>query len=81
MLVGAGIDAGRKAAEASPSAADGEAGELRSILDSASDGIIVIDRDARILSANRSAPALFGREAGDFAQTILTISWCRTASA
>ena len=34
--------------------------ELRAILDTATDGVLVIDRTGRILSANRSAQALFG---------------------
>jgi PAS domain S-box-containing protein len=34
--------------------------ELRAILDTATDGVLVIDRTGRILSANRSAEALFG---------------------
>jgi PAS domain S-box-containing protein len=36
-----------------------EAAELRSILDTATDGVIVLDRHGRILSGNRSAEALF----------------------
>jgi PAS domain S-box-containing protein len=34
--------------------------ELRGILDTATDGILLIDRDGRVLSLNRSAEALFG---------------------
>ena len=37
--------------------------ELRAILDTATDGVLVLDRDGRVLSANRSAEALFGYEA------------------
>jgi PAS domain S-box-containing protein len=37
--------------------------ELAAILDTATDGVIVIDRAARIVSANRSAQALFGYDA------------------
>ncbi len=36
------------------------ADDLSAILDTATDGVIVMDRDARILSMNRSAEALFG---------------------
>ncbi|MFC5066585.1 PAS domain-containing sensor histidine kinase [Flaviflagellibacter deserti] len=39
--------------------------ELRSILDTATDGVIVVDRNGRIASANRSAEALFGYEAAE----------------
>jgi PAS domain S-box-containing protein len=40
--------------------------ELRAILDTATDGVLVLDRSGRVLSANRSAEALFGYEAKDF---------------
>jgi len=42
--------------------------ELKSILDTATDGVLVLDRAGCILSANRSAEALFGYEAADFAR-------------
>src|SRR5216684_401590 len=42
--------------------AEGDARELRSILDTATDGVVVIERDGRIVSLNRSAEALFGYE-------------------
>jgi PAS domain S-box-containing protein len=40
-----------------------QARELRSILDTATDGVVVVERDGRIGSLNRSAEALFGYEA------------------
>ena len=40
--------------------------ELHAILDTATDGVLVLDRAGRILSANRSAQALFGYDAADF---------------
>jgi PAS domain S-box-containing protein len=40
--------------------------ELKAILDTATDGVLVLDRAGRVLSANRSAEALFGYEAADF---------------
>jgi PAS domain S-box-containing protein len=40
--------------------------ELRAILDTATDGVLVLDRAGRVLSANRSAEALFGYDAADF---------------
>lgn len=41
--------------------------ELESILDTATDGIIVVDQDARIERINRSAEALFGVESASVA--------------
>ena len=45
-----------------------ENNELRAILDTATDGVLVLDRAGRVLSANRSAEALFGYEAKQFAE-------------
>ena len=39
-----------------------EAAELHAILDTATDGVVVLDRAGRILSCNRSAQALFGTD-------------------
>ena len=36
--------------------------KLRSILDAASDGVVVLDHDGRVLSVNRGAEVLFGYE-------------------
>ncbi|BAT57877.1 cell-division control histidine kinase PdhS [Variibacter gotjawalensis] len=44
--------------------------ELRSILDTATDGVIVLGSDGKIHSANRSAQALFGYETGEFNQLL-----------
>jgi PAS domain S-box-containing protein len=41
--------------------------ELGSILDTATDGVVVLDEQGRLLSGNRSAQALFGCDAADFA--------------
>ena len=51
-----------KVAEAALESAKAEAEELRSILDTAADGIVVIDREGRVLSLNASAEALFGHQ-------------------
>ena len=59
----------RKASEDAVRRAEAEARELKSILDTATDGVIVLDRDGRILASNRSAEALFGYESHDFAAT------------
>ena len=45
-----------------------ENAELRAILDTATDGVLVLDRTGRVLSANRSAEALFGYEAKQFSE-------------
>ncbi len=42
--------------------------ELRGILDTATDGVLVLDCSGRVLSANRSAEALFGYDAADFTE-------------
>jgi len=55
--------------EATPqSRVERENQELRAILDTATDGVLVLDRNGHILSANRSAQALFGYEPADFAK-------------
>ncbi|HXX09504.1 MAG TPA: PAS domain S-box protein, partial [Pseudolabrys sp.] len=43
-----------------------ENGELKAILDTATDGVLVLDQTGRVLSANRSAEALFGYGAAEF---------------
>ena len=47
---------------------EGENDELKSILDTATDGVLVLDRAGRVLSANRSAEALFGYEAAEITE-------------
>jgi PAS domain S-box-containing protein len=47
---------------------EGENDELKAILDTATDGVLVLDRAGRVLSANRSAEALFGYEATELAE-------------
>ncbi len=47
--------------------AEAEARELRSILDTAADGVIMVDRESRVLSANASAAALFGYQVEEMA--------------
>ncbi|HEX3971042.1 MAG TPA: PAS domain-containing sensor histidine kinase [Stellaceae bacterium] len=56
----------RGAAESTRAAAESERREVKSILDAAMDGVLVLDRGARILTANAGAHALFGIAAGDF---------------
>lgn len=57
-----------KAAEAALRRLDEENHELKAVLDTATDGVLVLDRAGRVLSANRSAQALFGYEAAQFAE-------------
>ena len=63
VLMLADGSAGDRAAAPSGKAlgvAEIEARELRSILDTATDGVVLLDREGRIISVNRSAEALFG---------------------
>ncbi len=60
-----------KAAEQSLSRIEAENHELEAILDTATDGVLVIDPAGRVLSANRSAQALFGYDAGQIAELSL----------
>ncbi len=50
-------------AQADAARARAETAELHAVLDTATDGVIVLDRTGSILSANRSAEALFGYDA------------------
>lgn len=54
-----------KQAEASPQRGEEEIRELRAILDTATDGVLILDSSGRVLSGNRSAQALFGYDAGE----------------
>jgi len=55
-----------KAQELALRAAEAKQRELASILDTATDGVIVVDRQGRMVAANRSAEALFGYEQHEF---------------
>lgn len=46
---------------------DAEARELHSILDTATDGVVVLDSEGRILSLNRAGEALFGYDQNEVA--------------
>jgi PAS domain S-box-containing protein len=59
-------------AEIALRAAESEIRELRSILDTATDGIVVVDRAGLILSLNRPAEALFGYEYHEIARRPFT---------
>src|SRR4029077_15904597 len=53
-------------------ATEAEIRELRAILDTATDGVIVTDREGLVLSRNRSAEALFGYEYHEMARRPFT---------
>jgi len=57
-----------KTTEVSLRRIEGENQELRAILDTATDGVLVLDRAGRVLSANASAQALFGYDGADFTE-------------
>ena len=57
-----------KAAEASLRRLEEENQQLKAVLDTATDGVLVLDRAGRVLSGNRSAQALFGYEATQFSE-------------
>jgi PAS domain S-box-containing protein len=61
-------DAQAKTTETSLRRIEQENHELRAILDTATDGVLVLDHAGRVLSANRSAEALFGYDAADFTE-------------
>jgi len=57
--------AGGKQAEPAPPRDEEEIRELRAILDTATDGVLILNGSGRVLSGNRSAQALFGYDAGE----------------
>jgi len=52
---------------------EGRMQELESILDTATDGVIVLDETGRIVSLNRSAEALFGYDQGEVVGDAITV--------
>jgi PAS domain S-box-containing protein len=61
-----------ESAEAALRAAEAEARELRQILDAAADGVIVTDREGRVLALNRAAEALFATRYAEIARRPFT---------
>src|SRR5262245_16107587 len=57
--------AANRQAERPPQPANEEIRELRAILDTATDGVLILEGNGRVLSGNRSAQALFGYDAGE----------------
>ena len=60
-------DAAEQEAERALAAAETENRELKSILDAATDGVITLDADGRIVGANTRAAVLFGKSTGELA--------------
>jgi PAS domain S-box-containing protein len=60
-----GAEQPSKTAELSLRRIEAENRELETILDTATDGVLMLDRTGRVLSANRSAQALFGYDAAE----------------
>jgi len=59
LMIETQLGAGGKQAE-TPQQGEEEIRELRAILDTATDGVLILDSSARVLSGNRSTQALFG---------------------
>ena len=57
-----------KPIDISPDSVTRENRELKAILDTATDGVLMLDRTGRIIFANRSAEALFGYDSADFTE-------------
>jgi PAS domain S-box-containing protein len=72
VLVRTAADGRLKTSEVALRAAEAETRELKSILDTATDGVIVTDRDGRVLALNRSAEALFGYDYHEIARRPFT---------
>ncbi|HEY8580809.1 MAG TPA: histidine kinase dimerization/phospho-acceptor domain-containing protein, partial [Beijerinckiaceae bacterium] len=60
---------------------DARARELHAILDTATDGVVTLDDEGRLLSLNRSAEALFGYEQNEVAGEPFTILFARDSHA
>lgn len=72
LMIDTRAGSNEKPADVQSPQVDRENRELKAILDTATDGVLVLDRTGRILSANRSAEALFGCEPADFANHSLS---------
>ena len=72
LMIDTQPNGGGKQAEASPQRGDEEIRELRAILDTATDGVLILNSNGRVLSGNRSAQALFGYDAGELGDLSLS---------
>jgi PAS domain S-box-containing protein len=65
-------EAQARATDATLRRLEAENREIKTILDTATDGVLVLDRAGRVLSANRSAQALFGYDEADLTELSLS---------
>jgi PAS domain S-box-containing protein len=65
ILTNGEVAAARRETETALQAAEAENRELRAVLDAATDGVLTLDADGRVLAANARAAALFARAAND----------------
>jgi PAS domain S-box-containing protein len=65
IVVNGNADDRHKATELALRTAEGDIRELEAILDTATDGVMVLDREGNILAANRTAESLFGRNSSE----------------
>lgn len=72
VLIRTAADERLRNAEIALRGADAEVRELKAILDTATDGIIVVDREGLVLTFNRSAEALFGYDYSEIARRPFT---------
>jgi PAS domain S-box-containing protein len=68
LMIDSRVGTREKPIDISPNTVTRENRELKAILDTATDGVLMLDRTGRIIFANRSAEALFGYESGDFTE-------------
>ena len=68
LMIDPRVGTHEKPIDVSPDSVTRENRELRAILDTATDGVLMLDRAGRIIFANRSAEALFGYESADFTE-------------
>ena len=77
---GAGLDERLEASELALREAETTTRELRAILDTATDGVLLIDREGKILGINRSAEALFGFDANEVEGQSFTMLFAQESS-
>jgi PAS domain S-box-containing protein len=77
---GAGLDERLEASELALREAEATTRELRAILDTATDGVLLINREGKILGINRSAEALFGFDANEVEGQSFTMLFAQESS-
>ncbi|MGB6996360.1 MAG: PAS domain-containing protein, partial [Pseudolabrys sp.] len=68
LMIDPRVGTHEKPIDISPDSVTRENRELKAILDTATDGVLMLDRTGRIIFANRSAEALFGYDSADFTE-------------